>query len=43
MCPGTAVFLEAADALVERLRIRNFLVSLSDENHYVVAMGVLES
>jgi len=36
-------FLEAADALVERLQIRNSLVSLSDEKHYVVAMVVLES
>ena len=36
-------FLETADALVERLRIRNSLVSLSDEKHYVVAMVVLES
>jgi holo-[acyl-carrier protein] synthase len=36
-------FLEAADALVERLRIHNSLVSLSDEKHYVVAMVVLES
>ena len=35
--------LEAADALVERLQIRNSLVSLSDEKHYVVAMVVLES
>ncbi|MCP4766012.1 MAG: holo-ACP synthase [Gammaproteobacteria bacterium] len=36
-------FLEAADALVTRLQIRNSLVSLSDEKHYVVAMVVLES
>ena len=36
-------FLEAAEALVERLQIRNSLVSLSDEKHYVVAMAVLES
>jgi holo-[acyl-carrier protein] synthase len=36
-------FLEAADDLVESLQIRNALVSLSDEKHYVVAMVVLES
>lgn len=36
-------FLEAADTLVARLQIRNSLVSLSDEKHYVVAMVVLES
>ena len=36
-------FLEDADALVARLQIRNSLVSLSDEKHYVVAMVVLES
>jgi holo-[acyl-carrier protein] synthase len=36
-------FLQTADALVERLQIRNSLVSLSDEKHYVVAMVVLES
>ena len=36
-------FLPAADALVDRLQIRNALVSLSDERHYVVAMVVLES
>ncbi len=36
-------FLEVADALVESLQIRNSLVSLSDEKHYVVAMVVLES
>jgi holo-[acyl-carrier protein] synthase len=36
-------FLEAAHALVESLHIRNSLVSLSDEKHYVVAMVVLES
>jgi holo-[acyl-carrier protein] synthase len=36
-------FLEAADALVQRQQIRNALVSLSDETHYVVAMVVLES
>lgn len=36
-------FLEAADSLVESLQIRNSLVSLSDEKHYVVAMVVLES
>ena len=36
-------FLETADALVQSLQIRNSLVSLSDEKHYVVAMVVLES
>ena len=36
-------FLEDAAALVARLQIRNSLVSLSDEKHYVVAMVVLES
>ena len=36
-------FLEAANPLVNRLQIRNALISLSDEKHYVVAMVVLES
>jgi holo-[acyl-carrier protein] synthase len=36
-------FLEGADALVERLQIRNAQISLSDEKHYVVAMALLES
>lgn len=36
-------FLESAEALVERLQVRNALISLSDERHYVVAMAVLES
>ena len=36
-------FLPSSDALVERLQIRNSLVSLSDEKHYAVAMVVLES
>jgi len=36
-------FLDSADELVERLGIRNALVSLSDEQHYVVAMALLES
>ena len=36
-------FMQAADALVERLQIRNAQVSLSDEQHYAVAMVVLES
>jgi holo-[acyl-carrier protein] synthase len=36
-------FLEAANPLVKRLQIRNSLISLSDEKHYVVAMVVLES
>ena len=36
-------FLEIAMPLVNRLQIRNSLISLSDEKHYVVAMVVLES
>ena len=36
-------FLEAAKPLVDRLQIRNALISLSDEKQYVVAMVVLES
>ena len=36
-------FLSEADALVERLQIRNAQISLSDEKHYAVAMVVLES
>ena len=36
-------FLEAAEPLVNRLKIRNAQISLSDEKHYVVAMVVLES
>ena len=36
-------FLESANALVERLRINNALISLADEKNYVVAMVVLES
>ena len=36
-------FLESANALVQRLQVRNALISLSDERHYVVAMAVLES
>jgi len=36
-------FLESASALVQRLQVRNALISLSDERHYVVAMAVLES
>jgi holo-[acyl-carrier protein] synthase len=36
-------FLDAASSLVERLQIRNALISLSDEKHYAVAMVVLES
>ena len=36
-------FLDAAGPLVERLQIRNALISLSDEKHYVVAMAVLET
>jgi holo-[acyl-carrier protein] synthase len=36
-------FLEGADDLVARLGIRNALISLSDEQHYVVAMALLES
>ena len=36
-------FLDAAEPLVKRLQIRNALISLSDEKHYVVAMAVLET
>jgi holo-[acyl-carrier protein] synthase len=36
-------FLEGASELVARLRVRNALISLSDERHYVVAMAMLES
>jgi holo-[acyl-carrier protein] synthase len=36
-------FLREADELVARLGIRNALISLSDEKHYVVAMALLES
>jgi holo-[acyl-carrier protein] synthase len=36
-------FLDAAGPLVNRLQIRNALISLSDEKHYVVAMAVLET
>jgi holo-[acyl-carrier protein] synthase len=36
-------FLESASELVQRLQIRNTLISLSDEKHYAVAMAVLES
>jgi holo-[acyl-carrier protein] synthase len=36
-------FLDAANPLVKRLQIRNSLISLSDEKHYVVAMAVLET
>jgi len=36
-------FLDAAGPLVNRLQIRNALISLSDEKHYVVAMVVLET
>ena len=36
-------FFESADELVQRLQVRNALISLSDEKHYVVAMAVLES
>lgn len=36
-------FLDSARDLVKRLQIRNALISLSDERHYVVAMAVLES
>ena len=36
-------FLDSAHALVKRLQVRNALISLSDESHYVVAMAVLES
>ena len=36
-------FLEPADALLDELGVKNALISLSDEKHYVVAMVVLES
>lgn len=36
-------FLQDAGELVARLGVRNSLVSLSDEKHYVVAMVLLES
>jgi len=36
-------FLESANDLVQHLQVRNALISLSDERHYVVAMAVLES
>ena len=36
-------FLDCASDLVERLQVRNALISISDERHYVVAMAVLES
>ena len=36
-------FLQDADELVARLQIRNAMISLSDERHYVVAMALLES
>ena len=36
-------FLEVANPLVERLQIRNTLISLSDEKHYAVAMAVVEA
>jgi holo-[acyl-carrier protein] synthase len=36
-------FLDSAQELVNRLQVRNALISLSDERHYVVAMAVLES
>ena len=36
-------FLDSANGLVQRLQVRNALISLSDERYYVVAMAVLES
>ena len=36
-------FLGNANDLITRLEIKNALLSLSDEKHYVVAMVVLES
>jgi holo-[acyl-carrier protein] synthase len=36
-------FLGNANDLIARLEIKNALLSLSDEKHYVVAMVVLES
>jgi len=36
-------FIGSATELVSRLKIKNAMISLSDEKHYVVAMVVLES
>ncbi|MDH3387381.1 MAG: holo-ACP synthase [Gammaproteobacteria bacterium] len=36
-------FLDNAAELIAALKIKNALISLSDEKHYVVAMVVLES
>jgi len=36
-------FLGSANDLITRLEVKNALLSLSDEKHYVVAMVVLES
>ena len=36
-------FMQDAGELVSRLQVRNSLISLSDEKHYVVAMALLES
>ena len=36
-------FLDSATDLISRLDIKNAMISLSDEKHYVVAMVVLES
>ena len=36
-------FMQDASELVSRLQVRNSLISLSDEKHYVVAMALLES
>jgi len=36
-------FMPDASELVEQRQVRNALISLSDERHYVVAMALLES
>lgn len=36
-------FMQDAGELLSRLQVRNSLISLSDEKHYVVAMALLES
>lgn len=36
-------FMQDASELLSRLQVRNSLISLSDEKHYVVAMALLES
>ena len=36
-------FLDNASGLIDGLQVKNAMISLSDEKHYVVAMVVLES